>query len=389
MARRRANHEGSIRQRTDGTWEAILSIGRDPITGKLKRVSYYGKTQREVMEKAARAKAALAQGTYITPEKLTLGQWLAEWLATYKAPQVRALTLASYRLVVERHLVPALGHILLTRLSPEDVQRYLNRGRTQLAVPTLRLHLVVLRSALRVAQKNGRVSRNVAQLVEMPTAARPHRQTLTVAQVATQLLPALTDDRFAVAYLVLFLTGLRRGELCGLRWQDIDFAARTLHVQQELERVPNPNGPTPKTILAFLPPKTDAGRRTVALPEECVSALRQHKARIATEKLRLGAAYTDDDLVFCHEDGSPVEPRLLNRRFTQALARAGLPHMRVHDARHTYATWLLQHDVPLKVVSTQLGHGSITVTGDIYSHVTAEVARKAAEALQTAFTASQ
>jgi integrase len=389
MPKRRANHEGSIRQRTDGTWEAILSVGRDPLTGKLKRVSYYGKTQREVVEKAARAKAARAQGTYVKPEKLTLGQWLAEWLETYKAPRVRALSLAQYQRIITRHLTPALGHLLLTKLHPEDVQRYLNRKQQTLDAVTLRQHLVVLRSALAMAQKVGRVSRNVAQLVETPTAARKRRETLSIVQVTTQLLPALTDDRYLAAYVVLFLTGLRKGELLGLRWQDIDFEARTLQVHQTLERVPNPHGTKPKTVLAFMAPKTEQSRRTVALPEECVSALRQHKARQAAEKLRLGAAYSDQGLVFCQGDGRPIDPRTFNYHFVWTLKQAGLPHIRVHDARHTYATRLLQHDVPLKVVSTQLGHSSIAITGDIYSHVTAEVARKAADALQTAFTASQ
>jgi len=139
-------------------------------------------------------------------------------------------------------------------------------------------------------------------------------------------------------------------------------------------------------VLAFLEPKTDSSRRTMALPGECVTALRQHRARQAKERLRIGAAYRSLALVFATEDGKPIDPRTINDRFTQALARAGGPHIRLHDARHTFATWLLQAGVPLKTVSDQLEHSSIAITGNVYSHVTHEIARAAADTLHQAFT---
>jgi integrase len=138
-------------------------------------------------------------------------------------------------------------------------------------------------------------------------------------------------------------------------------------------------------VLAFLEPKTAAARRTVALPAECVTALRQHRARQAEEKLRAGAIYLDRGLLFCRTDGRPIDPRTIDRAFGRVLERAGLPPIRLHDARHTFATWMLGEEVPMKVVSDQLGHTSISITADVYSHVTGAMARQAADRLNTAF----
>ena len=386
MAKRRGNHEGTIRQRKNGLWEAIVTIGRDPVTGKLKRVSFYAPTQKEVVKKAAQARADLTRGTFVAPEKLTLGAWLDTWLKVYKAPTTRPLTLSGYARIVKRHLQPALGHIQLQALKPEHIQHYCNdKARQGLDASTIRQHFRVLSNALRQAEKIGRVSRNVARLVDPPRVARKERSTLTIAQVRTDLLTAIQGDRLAAAYVTFFLTGLRRGELLGLRWRDIDFETGVLYVRQILERVENPSGTGPKTHLAFLEPKTARSRRTVALPAECVTALRQHRARQAEERLRLGAAYQDHGLVFAQANGRPIDPYSMNRAFQTVLKRAGLPAIRLHDARHTYATWMLQTGVPLKVVSDQLGHTSIAITGDIYAHVTQEVAQHAASALDQAF----
>jgi integrase len=387
MAKRRANHEGTIRQRSNGLWEVIISVGHDPVTGKLKRVSFYAPTQKDAIAKAAKARTDLTQGTFVVPEKLTLGAWLNVWLTTYKARTVRQTTQGNYASIVRRHLQPALGRIVLQALKPEQVQAYCNtKAKEGLDASSIRLHLTVLSNALKQAEKVGRVNRNVARLVEPPRTMRKIRATLTIPQVRTGLVPAIQGHRLSAAFLVLFLTGLRQGELLGLRWQDVDLEAGVLHVRQILERIANPQSTGPKTILVFLEPKTEHSRRTVALPAECMAALRQHRAHQAEEKLRLGVGYHDHGLVFATEDGRPIDPRRMNHTFTQALTLAGLPAIRLHDARHTYATWMLQAGVPLKVVSDQLGHASITITGNVYSHVTREVAQHAAATLDTAFT---
>ena len=195
----------------------------------------------------------------------------------------------------------------------------------------------------------------------------------------TQLLPVLKGHRLYAAFLTLFMVGLRRGELLGLRWQDVDWKSEALHIRQTLARMKNHE--VGHTHLIFQEPKTEKSRRTIPLPEGCLTALRQHRAHQAAEKLALGPAHNDHSLVFCHADGRPIDPRTLNRYFSQALAQAGLAPIRLHDACHTFATWLLEQGVSPKVVQTMLGHSSIALTLDIYSHVSLDLEKPAAATL--------
>ena len=269
MARRRANREGTIRQRPDGRWEAIISTGRDPVSGKLQRVSFYGKTQKEVIDKATTARHQIARGTYVDPSRLSVGEWLPVWLETYKAPRVRPLTLESYTHIVTRHLRPTFGHIPLQDLRPEHIERYLTAKRDAGLDPaTIRLHTVILSNALGQAEKVGRVARNVCRLVDAPPRRRKDRQTLSMAQGRDQLLPTVARDRFYALYVTLFMTGVRRGELLGLRWQDVDLARGTLAVRQIVTRF-RQSTKTYQTALQMGVPKTEQLRRTIALTKEC------------------------------------------------------------------------------------------------------------------------
>jgi len=185
------------------------------------------------------------------------------------------------------------------------------------------------------------------------------------------------------------MVGLRRGELLGLRWQDVDLNESILHVRQTLVRIYNRDtkGERRKTRLSFQEPKTEKSRRSVPIPEACLAAFKRHKAQQAEEKLLLGPGYHDHGLVFAQADGIPIDPRIMNLYFSQALKRAGLPAIRLHDARHTYATWMLEQGISPKVVQTMLGHSSINVTLDVYSHVSLELEKQAAAKLNAALTA--
>lgn len=284
---------------------------------------------------------------------------------------------------VRRHLKPALGHIALQDLRPEHVQHYCNEKAHQgLAAQTIHQHQITLSDALARAEKNQLIARNVSRLVEPPRHTRKEMRTLAIRQVTSQLLPALKGHRLYAGFLVLFMMGLRRGEVLGLRWQDIDWKAEVLHIRQTLVRVRNHEAR--RTQLLFQEPKTAHSRRAIPLPEGCLTALRQHRAHQAEEKLMLGQAYADHGLVFCQADGKPIDPRTLNRYFSQALNRADLPPIRLHDARHTFATWLLEQGVSPKVVQTMLGHSSIAITLDIYSHVSLDLEKQAAATLNAA-----
>src|SRR5216683_1935961 len=354
MAKKRGNNEGSITRRKNGLWMAQVTIGRDPETGKPRRATFYGKTRQEVAEKLTKALRERQQGTFVSPHKLTLGEWLETWLQHYKRPRIRPSTLDSYEIIIRRHVTPALGHIALQDLRPEHLQRYYNEKVQQgLAASTIKLHHKIVSHALAQAEKNQLVLRNVCRLTELPRQPRKEMRTLTIAQVTTQLLSALQGDRLYAAYLTFFMTGLRRGELLGLRWQDVDMNAGIVHVRQILVRIYNRDakGKGRKTRLDFHEPKTEKSRRAVPIPAACLAALRQHRAHQAEEKLLLGPGYQDHGLVFAQADGGPIDPRSMHRYFTQALQRGGLPAIRLHDARHTFATWMLEQNVHPKVVS--------------------------------------
>jgi integrase len=212
--------------------------------------------------------------------------------------------------------------------------------------------------------------------------------TLTLDQLTEKLLPAIAKDRLFAVILLAFGTGLRRGELLALRWKDVDVKTGTLHVKQTLVRVTNHNAPKGegRTRLLFQEPKTSPSRRTLPIPEECLAALKQHKARQAEEKLLLGQAYQDHGLVFCQANGKPIDPRNFLRSFDRIIEQAGLPPSRVHDARHTFATLMLELGESPKTVQTMLGHSRVAITLDIYSHVSLELEKKAAAKLNAALT---
>jgi integrase len=385
MAKKRGNNEGSISKRKDGLWQAAITTGRDPTTGKLKRATFYAKTRKEAAEKLSKALRDKAQGAFAAPHKLTLGEWLDTWLWEYKKPKLRPITFDSYEMLVRRHLKPALGHIPLRDLRPEHLQRFYNeKAREGFSARTVRYLHTTLHSTLAQAEKNQLVVRNVSKLTEPPSEARKEMRTLSLTQVADTLLPAIKDNRLYAAIFLLFMAGLRRGELLALRWRDIDLKEGVLQVRQTLVSARNHN--EGRTQIVFSNPKTPQSRRTIPIPEECLIALKQHKVRQAEDRLMLGPAYEDYGLVFCQPDGRPIDPRNFNRQFSRVLQEAGLPHIRLHDSRHTFATLLLEQGISPKTVQTMLGHSSAKITLDIYSHVTLDLEKQAAAKLNAALT---
>jgi integrase len=238
MAKKRGNNEGTISKRGDGRYMARMTIGRNPVTGKPKRVTFYGHTREEVAEKLAKALHDKSRDTFIAPHRLTLGGWLDTWLWQYKKPKVRPTTFDTYESHIRRHLKPGLGNVPLKTFRPERIQAYLNAMAKQgFDASTLRLNYIILSNALKQAEKNGLVARNVARLVDPPRQQRKEYGTLTIAQVRSRLLPAIEGDRLQPALLTFFMAGLRKGELLALRWIDVDFDAKTLQVKQTLARV--------------------------------------------------------------------------------------------------------------------------------------------------------
>lgn len=373
---RRGNGEGMIRPRADGLWEARLTLPG----GRSK--SFYGRRRQDVQRKLDEAKRDLAQGFAPQDGRLTLGQYLAEWLETCKPPQLRPSTYLGYERYVRKDLTPTLGAIPLMRLTPLLVQRlYADKLAEGLASTTVRHLHACLRKALQDALRQGIVARNVADLVKAPPMRTVAMRVWTPEQVR-QVRAAAQGDRLEALWTLALSTGMREGELLGLRWSDVDVEAGELQIQRALAR-----GVARHRELA--PPKTAASRRRIRLTAQAVSALRRHRALQAEERLVAGPAWAsagERDLVFTNTVGNALDPtNLIRAAFKPLLARAGVPVIRFHDLRHTAATLLLKEGIPVKVVSELLGHSDVALTLRVYAHVLPDMQAQATAALERLF----
>jgi len=369
-ARRRGGGEGSVRKRADGRWEATISLGEREVDGRRRRIrrSVYGRTRREATEKLARLRRELEDGLRIdAPERLTLGQWFDAWLADAEG-RIRASTAGTYAWLGRCHVKPYVGSVPLRAFTPSvarDHQRRL-QGADASAHVRRQVH-VLLKTVLAAAVRDGLLARNPLDAVRAPTRPPKELRTLTADEVR-RLLDTARDHPRLSRYEALFAlavgTGLRLGEILGLRWGDLDVSRRTLQVRRQLGR--------DRTLVET---KTKRSRRQVFLPVFAVAALRRHRRR-------LGAVPHPEKLVFTDVLGGPIRRENFRKREWKALLNAaGLPNVRFHDLRHTAATLMLEGGLHPKVVQERLGHASITLTLDTYSHVAPSMDRDAADAM--------
>ena len=387
----RGNGEGSIVQRKDGLWEAKVSVGyRTDAEGNAKRVrkSVYGKTRREVADKLKTELTNQQQGLPVAIRRQTVAQFLKVWLEETAKPNVRPRTYDSYAMIVNRHLIPTLGHHKLTDLEPQHVQKMMNQkirkaiegeekpdGLSPRSVQYLR---AVLRRALNQALREGGIHRNVATLVDPPKSTE-HEITVLSREQAAHFLRSVQGDRLEALYSVALTMGLRQGEALALRWSDIDFEGRTLSVAKSLQRIGGE--------LVLTEPKTRKSRRRLAIPDPMVRSLRDHKRRQTEERLA-APSWTDwqgEGLVFTTPRGTPVDVANLTKRFKAHLEGAGLPVMRWHDLRHSCATLMLARNIGPRTIMETLGHSQISLTMNTYAHVMPETMRDAADSMGDLF----
>lgn len=372
--KRRGHNEGSIRQRTDGTWEVRLSLPDG------KRKSLYGRTRREVQDKLRTALRDLDAGLDLGTSRQTVGQFLDRWLEEIARPNVRPSTYTSYAHHVRQNLKPTLGHLELGKLTPQHVQRLMNeKAKTGLSPRSVQLMRATLRRALGYAVKWSLVSRNVATLVDPPRTVRTPVQPLTTEQ-ARHFIEHTKGDRLGPLFHVAIASGLRQGELFGLRWEDVDFAVGTITVRYALQRIDGK--PT------LVEPKTDKSRRMVTLPASALAALRVQKDRQAFERQVQGESWREWSLVFTSSIGTPLEPSNVTHRFQKHLADAGLPRQRFHDLRHCAASLLLAGGVAPRTIMGILGHSQISLTMNTYAHLSPALERDAADRLEALLAAS-
>lgn len=373
MTTRRGHHEGTIRQRPDGIWEARMSLPHG------RRKSLYAKTRREVQDKLRSARRDAENGLDLSARSQTVGQFLARWLEDTAKPTLRPKTHHSYAQLIRLHIVPAIGAVPLDTLTPQHVQRMMREMTARgLSPRTVQYTRAILRRALGYAVRWSLVTRNVAMLVDPPRSVRTPVQPLTGDQARAFLAYAKEhDDRLWPFFTTAVLTGLRQGELVGLRWTDLDLDTATLRVTHTLQRI--------EGEWRFVEPKTRRSARTLSLPAPAVTALRMQKDRQGFERRTAGDIWRDRNLVFTTPRGTPLEPSNLNGRLHRLLDGAGLPRQGMHSLRHCCASLLLAHGVAPRVVMEQLGHAQISLTMDTYSHVMPAMMRDAADALSAAF----
>jgi len=376
VTKRRGHGQGGIRKRADGRWEATVDLGWE--NGKRKRKYLHGRTQRDAAEMLRRAQTAIEAGQPVGNDRLTVEAYLEGWLRDTLPTSVKPTTVENYGYVIRGSVLPTLGRLPLRKLAPNDVDRMLRHLEDQGRKPnTLRLARTILRRALRDAERRDLVVRNAAALSEAPhVERRPHR-TLTVPE-ARHLLAAAEDDRLGPLWTVALATGLREGELLGLRWEDVDPEAAELRVRGTLKRLAGRG-------LVRTSAKNQTSEARVPLIPLALSALRRQRARQAEERLAAGGAWCDDEgYVFTTPLGTPIDARNLLRAWGSFRDGAALPPMTIHDLRHSTATLLRNLGVPLDEVSAILRHAGIAITADIYSEVGRDLKRDAMAVLERA-----
>ena len=373
MAKKRANGEGNIRKRKDGRWEGRFTVGHDPVTGKQIFKNVLGKTQAEVKEKLAKALVEAGQVDFTKGGKYTVGTWMDECENVAKI-KVRPSSHQTYKGYIDNLIKPNIGNIPLEKLTTMDLQKFyrklLTKGRVErveskeqpkgLSAKTVRNINQVISSAMDLAVAQKIIPANPTDACELPKVEHKEMQTVPVEQLSAFLEEAKRSGVYEMYYIEL-ATGLRRGELLGLRWQDIDWKNGIIKVRRQVARV---NGE-----IVEAPLKTKNSYRAVTISLQAIEVLKQQKSK------------THDQYVFPSPNGGPISPDSVNNMLKRVLERAGIPKVRFHDLLHTFATIALQNVVDIKTVSGMLGHFSAGFTLDTYAHVTTSAQKEAAQTM--------
>lgn len=379
--------KGSLRERSPGHWAIIIDVP-DPATGKRRRKwhSFKG-TKRQAQIECARLISVIQTGDYLEPSKTTLAQFLERWLEHIKT-QVTPKSYERYAGLVQQNIVPLLGAVILTKLKPLQISAAytatLGGGRKDGKEGGLSPRSVghmhrVLKQALGQAVRWGELNRNPADAVDPPKVEWRPMQTYDLPQTV-ELIEAVRGTALLVPTLLAVLCGLRRGEICALRWRNVDLATGQMSIVESLEQT--------KAGLRFKSPKSGKGR-TVALSATMVDELGAHRVRRAQELLKLGVRLSDEDLVIAHADGSLVTPIYISQLWARKIAKSSLARLRFHDLRHAHATHLLANGVHPKVASERLGHSKVGITLDLYSHVIPGMQEDAAALVDRALSAAR
>ncbi len=358
---KRANGEGTIcKRKSDGLWMASVTIGRNEETGKLVRKSIYGKTKAEVQEKKAALLEKCKGLTYINADKITVGQWMKQWLDIFAKSSVRPNTLMGYRAMLDKHIVPQLGSIKLQKLRGIDIQNMVNKITEAGGSPRLaQFAFGVLRIALNKAFDDEIIDRLPFKTVSLPKQKKREFVPLEPEQWRSLFAAAKEQPDMYTALILDWATGISRSELLGLKWSDINFASGSITIQRA--DIVSDEGPT------FGDPKAASRHRVLPLPELALQELKQHKARQAAHRLSGKTPWQDNDLVFPTASGELQDPRVWSKRFKRVATAAGVD-VTFHKLRHDHASRLSENGVSIKDAQYRLGHSTSQMLLDVYTH---------------------
>lgn len=371
---RGAQGNGTIRQRKDGRWEARITVGRNPSTGKQIQKSIYGKTQAEVSKKLRELCKEVDDGIYKEPVKYTVKDWAEIWLNEYTG-NLKPLTVKQYTTYINNRIVKNMGSVKLTRLDTPIIQRFYNQlTKEGLSPVTIKNIHSILHSMLETAVEVGYMRTNPSNICKLPKSEKKQIKPLENADIS-KLLEALKGDKYESLYTVDLFTGLRQGELLGLTWDCIDFKKGTMYIYRQLQ--------FNKGSYYFTSLK-NGKTRTIALAPYVLNILRNQKAWQAECQLKsYGMWNNKDDLVFTNELGGHLTQNYTYRHFKKIVSSIGIPDARLHDLRHTFAVSSLQSGNDVKTVQEALGHHTAAFTLDVYGHVTEEMRKASADRLET------
>ena len=376
---RNAQGSGTIRQRSNGLWEARYTVGRDPGTGKQIQRSVYGSTQKEVRQKLAQAVAFIDKGIYQAPNKITVAAWMEEWLTTFCTNKVKPLTLASYSAMIRNHIVPSIGAVELQAVKGVHIQRlYNSMTAAGLSGKTVKNVGAILHKAFSVAMKQGIIAANPCDGAELPKTEHKDIHPLADDEIP-RFLAAIDESPMRNAYALCLFAGLREGECLGLSWAQVDFERGRITVSQQLQQEKAKGG------RYYIAPSTNSGKpRTIEPPPIAFQYLRAERVKQLENRLRAGQVWNNpDDLVFTDEVGSHYAIHTFYKRFKAIAASIGRPDARPHDLRHTAATVAIASGADIKSVQDLLGHATASFTLNVYAHTSEKMMKDTAERMQS------
>ena len=370
--KRRSNQEGTYRKRSAHSWEGSISI-----EGTRRYV--YGSTKAVVRDKLIELQNEVNQGTHVDENEITVSDWMDTWIECYTA-KVKDSTRDRYMQDIRCHIKPELGTFRIQDLKMLTVQKFLNHCKTKgLSEKSVKSIYLVLNKALTRAQKDGYIKKNPCTDAEIPSYDDPHKEMRPLKDhEIPAFLSAIKGHPFEYLFYIALFTGMRESELIGLSWDCIDWDHETIHLYRQLKRARGKGAPW---VFTTLKNKQD---RTFAVPHSVIAALQKIRLKQAEWKLSHGQLFQNtDNLVFTNELGEHLATHTVWKQFKQIVSQLGLPEVRFHDLRHSYATLALQNGVDIKTVSTNLGHATVAFTMDKYAHVSITMQKESAARMES------